>query len=86
MASSTSVRLPCWPKSSVTSSSSRTRRSSGGWVMSATCAPTRCLRSSIQNMGGSAGFSLGVWVSWMRGALAPALSRRRWLPRSSKIT
>ena len=86
MASSTSVRRPGWPKSSVTSSSSRTSRSRGGWVMAATRPPTRCLRSSIQNMGGSAGLSRVRPVSWMRGALAPAFSSSRLFPRSSRIT
>ena len=86
MASSTSVRWPGWPKSSVTSSSIRTSRSKPGWVISATRAPTRCLRSSIQNMGGSAGLSRSSSVSWRRGALAPAFSKSRLLPRSSRIT
>ena len=63
MASSTSVRCPGRPNSSVTSSSRRTSRSKPGWVMSATLAPTRCFRSSIQNMGGSAGLSRASSVS-----------------------
>ena len=54
--------------------------------MSATRAPTKCLRSSIQNMGGSAGLSRAVSVSWMRGALAPAFNSSRLFPRSSKMT
>ena len=42
-------------------------------------------RSSMQNMGGSAGFSRGRSVSWSRGRLGLADSSRRQLPARPRI-
>ena len=57
MASSTSCRWPGRPRSSVTEMVRTAARSSPGWVMLTIRPPVRCLRSSIQNIGGEAGFS-----------------------------
>ena len=57
------------PISSVLSKVKTARRSMGGWEISARRAPERCLRSSIQNMGGSGGFSGEAVVRCSRGAV-----------------
>ena len=59
-------------------------RSRSGCSMDSTRAPTKCLRSSMQNIGGWAGLSRRMFVNWMRGWFAPALSSSRKFPRSSK--
>ena len=64
-------RIRCFcvglPISSVQSNARSTSRSIRGCVIAASFPPTRCLRSSIQNIGGCAGFSCGTSVNWMRG-------------------
>ena len=60
------------PISSVQSKVNVAARSMGGWVISASFAPMRCLRRSIQNMGGSAGFSGEAVVRCSRGAVGLA--------------
>ena len=63
----------------------RTSRSRGGWLSFASLAPARCLRSSMQNIGGSAGLSREISVSCKRGAPAPAFSSSR-RPRKRRTT
>ena len=53
---------------------SSTSRSSGGCEMETSRPPVRCFRSSMQNIGGCAGFSKLKLVSWMRGWLGEAVS------------
>ena len=45
------------PSSSRAVSSRTAMRSFSGWVTRSILAPTRCLRSSMQNIGGVSGFS-----------------------------
>ena len=56
------------PSSSVQAKVKVTHRSMGSWEISSSLAPSRCFRRSIQNMGGSWGFSGLVWVRYSRGA------------------
>ena len=49
-------------------------RSMGGCVMETKRPPVKCFRSSMQNIGGWAGFSNDKFVSWMRGWLGEAVS------------
>ena len=78
------------PISFVASMTSSARRSAGGWRNSRILPPERYFRSSMQNIGGSAGFSLGRAVSWILARLGLAESSRRqgpFLPRiCSKIS
>ena len=56
-----------------------------GWVSSSSRAPVKCLRSSMQNMGGVSGFSRGTRVSWALGWAGLAESNRRTLSRPARI-
>ena len=90
MASSTSLRSTRSPSSFSASRVRVTTRSSGGWATDRMRAPDRCLRRSIQNMGGVSGFSRVSWVSWGLGWLGLAESNSLTFPwagvRRAKIT
>ena len=60
------------PISSRDSRSKRSMRSWSGCVTERIRAPTRCLRSSMQNIGGSAGFSIDSVVKCTRAFPVPA--------------
>ena len=82
ISSATSVFCTGKPISSVQSKRNDAARSMGGWVISVSFAPRRCLRRSIQNMGGCAGFSGEAAVRCSRGAAGLAakssFSRPSW--------
>ena len=67
IASSTSFFVPDSPNSFTLRTVNVTMRSSPLCSISVMRPPTRCLRRSMQNMGGCAGFSAGSFVRWMRG-------------------
>ena len=67
MSSATSRFSATSPISSVQEKVSATQRSSPACSMRTNRPPCRCLRSSMQNMGGFAGFSVAICVRWMRG-------------------
>jgi|GEM_PF-5740672 len=103
--SPTSTRLPCRPISSHTSrnlarspsslvaSKCRVRtRSSPCWLTPVSRPPPRCLRSSRQNIGGVAGYSMGMAEKCSRGAAPARITRRhtgprlcRWMTTQSRL-
>ena len=56
-----------------------------GWVSSSSRAPVKYLRSSIQNIGGVSGFSLGTFVSCALGWEGLAEISRRTFSRPARI-
>ena len=81
-----SRRCPGSPSSSTTSTVSMAARSRPGCWMAAILPPPRCLRRSIQNMGGEAGFSRERAVKWILAWAAPAQSRSLRPPRRARTT
>ena len=55
------------PISLVHSKSREITRSRPSWRIAMSFPPERCFLSSMQNIGGCAGFSAGSFVRWMRG-------------------
>ena len=89
MISTARVRVISSPSSLCASNRSSSTRSSPACSTEASRAPHSFLRSSMQSMGGCAGFSTGYSVKWMRAELAEAESSslRFWfLPRIAKIS
>ena len=80
MASRIRRRVTLSPISLLASMTSSASRSMGGCFTSRILPPERYFRRSIQNMGGSAGFSLGRSVSCIRGQEGLAVRTRRQLP------
>ena len=85
MISQQSLRTAEKPISSLVSNVSTATRSKPACFTSASFDPCKCFRRSIQNMGGAAGFSLGVSVNPMRGLFDPALMRSRFPPAVDRI-
>ena len=77
MSSMTSFFCASIPSSSRVSRLKTSMRSPSGWATPVMRAPSRCLRSSMQNMGGSAGFSNEACVRWTRAFPVPTAQRRR---------
>ena len=78
---STAMLMVTKSPSSFTVSKSKNRmRSLPNWRTATSFAVLKCLRSSMQNMGGVLGFSKEIFVKWMRGLLAEALIKSLTLP------
>ena len=80
MISATSVRTTESPSSLLARTEKRRMRSSPSCSIASSLPPLRCLRSSIQNIGGCAGFSGAVCVMWTREASAEAENSTRDAP------
>lgn len=73
------------PISLVASKSKNSTRSRPDWRNPTSTAPLKCLRSSMQSMGGFCGFSPGLCVIWMRGEADSAERRSRYAPLRVRI-
>ena len=82
MISMAMVSVSLSPSSLVAEKSRKRMRSKPACRMPVSVAPPRRLRSSMQSMGGVAGFSNVAFVRWMRGLLARAQSSSLSAPRS----
>ena len=71
------VRVTWSPSSLIASKSKWSRRSSSGWRMATSFAPSSFLRSSMHSMGGCLGFSRGMVVKCTRAELALAENSTR---------
>ena len=80
MSSATRTRSTWSPNSPVHWKVRRTSRSMGGCWMLTRRPPDRCLRRSMQNIGGWSGFSGLAPVRWSRGAVGLAAMSSRCRP------